>query len=387
MIKGFNYIKCLRLCIAICVTFIGAFFSAPVFGQASGSEPDSGEVELPFEFDDNRNPFGAQGSKNSLFLNTPSNIKSEVQYDPTTGQYRFDQKIGNSDFRPPSYMDFDEYLKYTKEKTVVDYWAEKKETENEFNQENPFRPQLQIESKTFDRIFGGNTVDIRPSGSAELRFGVRTSKTENPAIPVKQRSVTTFDFQQNIQINLIGNIGDKLKVTTNYNTQATFDFENQIKLDYTGYEDEILQDIELGNVSMPLNSSLITGSQTLFGIKTKMKFGKLDVTTVLSQQRGKKSEIQVRGGAQIKDFEVKADNYEDNRHFFLAHYFRDIYEEAVGSPPLLNTGVNITKIEVWVTNTRNVADNVRNLIAFQDLGEGNFLDRPDGRRRIYNKKN
>lgn len=385
MIKGFNYIKCLRLCIAICVTFIGAFFSAPVFGQASGSEPDSGEVELPFEFDDNRNPFGAQGSKNSLFLNTPSNIKSEVQYDPTTGQYRFDQKIGNSDFRPPSYMDFDEYLKYTKEKTVVDYWAEKKETENEFNQENPFRPQLQIESKTFDRIFGGNTVDIRPSGSAELRFGVRTSKTENPAIPVKQRSVTTFDFQQNIQINLIGNIGDKLKVTTNYNTQATFDFENQIKLDYTGYEDEILQDIELGNVSMPLNSSLITGSQTLFGIKTKMKFGKLDVTTVLSQQRGKKSEIQVRGGAQIKDFEVKADNYEDNRHFFLAHYFRDIYEEAVGSPPLLNTGVNITKIEVWVTNTRNVADNVRNLIAFQDLGEGNFLDRPDGRRRIYNK--
>ena len=385
MLNSFPEIKSFKL--RYCFILLVGIGLAPLWGfaQNSGADPDSGEFELPFEFKDNRNPFGPNGAKNSLFLNTPSNIQSDVEYDPATGQYRFDQKVGDQNYRLPSYMDFNEYMKYTKEKTVVDYWQEKKETEKEFNEENPFRPQLQIESKTFDRIFGGNTVDIKPSGSAELRFGVRTSKTENPAIPVRQRSVTTFDFQQSIQINLIGNIGDKLKVTTNYNTQATFDFENNIKLDYTGYEDEILQDIEIGNVAMPLNSSLITGSQTLFGVKTKMKFGKLDVTTVISQQRGKKSEIKVEGGAQVKEFEVKADNYEDNRHFFLSHYFRDLFEEAVGSPPLLNTGVNITKIEVWVTNTRNVTENVRNVIAFQDLGEGNYQDRPDGRRRIYNK--
>lgn len=385
MIRGHRNKKCFRLCFAIVLFLLSWAWQNTLQAQTSTNSPDSGDVNLPYEFKDSRNPFSTQGGNPKLYLTDPSNIKSEIQYDPETGQYKFDQKIGDYNYKPPSYMDFDEYVKYTKEKTVVDYWQEKKETENEFNNENPFRPQLQIESKTFDRIFGGNTVDIRPTGSAELRFGVRTSKTENPAIPVRQRSVTTFDFQQNIQINLIGNIGDKLKVTTNYNTQATFDFENQVKLDYTGYEDEILQDIELGNVSMPLNSSLITGSQTLFGIKTKMKFGKLDVTTVLSQQRGKKSEINVKGGAQIKEFEITADKYEDNRHFFLAHFFRDTYEEAVGSPPLLNTGVNITKIEVWVTNTRNVADNVRNIIAFQDLGEGNFTDQATGRTRIYNK--
>lgn len=357
-----------------------------IYGQTqpSGSGSDSGEVELPFPFEDSRNPFNEGGKKNSLFLNTPSNIETDVQYNPETGEYEFNQKMGDMDYRPPSSMDFNEYLNYTKEKTVVDYWEEKKEKEKE-EESSEFRPQLQVDSKAFDRIFGGNTIDINPSGSAELRFGVRTSKTENPAIPVRQRSVTTFDFQQSIQVNLIGNIGDKVKVTTNYNTQATFNFENNIKLDYTGYEDEILQDIELGNVALPLSGSLITGSQTLFGVKAKMKFGKLDVTTVVSQQRGKKEEIRVEGGAQIQEFEVKADNYEDNRHYFLSHFFRDQYETAVGSPPMLNTGVNITRIEVWVTNTRNNTENVRNVIAFQDLGEGNFEDQENGRPRIFNK--
>ncbi len=363
--------------------FILILSGQQTIAQNSGSVSDSGEVVLPFPSSDSRNPFGS-GSSNKMFLNDPPNIKNESEYNPETGEYQFNKKIGNFDYRPPSSMDFNEYLKYTKEKTVIDYWEEKKAEEKGEESAEGFRPQLQIENKTFDRIFGGNTVDIRPSGSAELRFGIRTSKTENPAIPIKQRSVTTFDFKQNIQVNLIGNIGDKLKITTNYNTQATFSFENNIKLDYTGYEDEILQDIELGNVAMPLQSSLITGSQTLFGIKTKMKFGKLDVTTVISQQQGKKSEIQVKGGAQVKEFEVKTDNYEDNRHFFLGHFFRDLYEEAVATPPMINSGVNISKIEVWVTNTRNATENVRNVVAFQDLGEGNFNDRSDGRKRIYN---
>ncbi|MDR9486872.1 cell surface protein SprA [Salibacter sp.] len=311
-------------------------------------------------------------------LDDPSNIKKELIYDPETGKYYYKQKLGNSlNYRPENYMTFDEYRNYKDKEATSKYWSDKVAAENEFNKEGGFEvPDIKVENKTFDRIFGGNTIDIRPSGSAELIFGVNVSKTENPALPERQRRISTFDFDQRIQLNVIGNIGDKLKLTTNYNTEATFSFENQVKLDYTAYEDDIIQKIEAGNISMPLNSTLIQGSQSLFGFKTQLKFGRLTVTPFFSQQRGKKKNITVEGGAQVTEFEIKADNYEDNKHFFVSHFFRDNYEDATSSPPYVTSKANITKIEVWVTNTNNRVQNVRNILAFQDLGESN-------RNRLY----
>ena len=332
---------------------------------------DSDKVKLRYPLKDSESTGIGFAKKGGVDMADPKNLKSEVKYNPETGKYEVTQKIGDLNYRPPTYMDFDEYLEYTKKKSMADYWQDKQSAENEFEGKDAkaFQPELKIKSKTFDRIFGGNTIDLKPSGSAELSFGLRISKTDNPAIPVRNRRVTTFQFDQNMQINLIGSIGDKMKITTNYNTQATFDFQNQFKIDYTGYEDEIIQKIELGNVSLPLNSQLITGSQSLFGVKTKLKFGRLTMTTVLSQDKGQKSEIETKGGAQEKEFEVKADNYEANKHFFLDHFFRDTYEGAVADPMVLNTGVNITRIEVWVTNTRTNGDAPRDVIAFQDLGQ------------------
>lgn len=312
-------------------------------------------------------------------MEDPSNMKEEIEYDVETGNYLFDKKIGEKAYRSSSFMEFDEYLEQQRKKSISDYWQEKASSETEYKKdESSFKPQLEVESETFDRIFGGNKIDIKPTGSAELRFGVRSSRNENPVIPERQRRLTTFQYDQSMQLNILGNIGDKVKVTTNYNTDATFNFDNRVKLDYTGYEDEILQDIEMGNVSLPLSGSLITGSQSLIGLKTKMKFGKLFVTTVLSQQQSKRQNIRTEGGAQITEFEVKADRYESDRHYFLSHFFRDQYETAVAAPPMYNTGVNITRIEVWVTNLRTNPENPRDMIAFQDLGETN----PD---KIFNR--
>jgi len=332
---------------------------------------DSPEIDLPYPINDEINPFGQNGRIN---LTDPSNVDNVIEYDPETGKYYFYQRIGGTiDYRNPTVMTFDEYMDYVNRNSVNDYWKEIRSASDISSDDedgpDPFRPSLQINSKAFDRIFGGNTVDIRPQGTAELTFGANINKNENPQIPVDQRSITTFNFDQRIQLNVVGNIGEKLKLTTNYNTEATFDFENQTKIEYTGYEDEIIQKIEAGNVSMPLNNSLIAGSQSLFGIKSELKFGRLTATGLFSQERGQKKEINVQGGAQTQDYEISIDQYEMNRHFFLSGYFRANYDRALRNLPIVNSGVQITRIEVWIVNqTANVQD-TRNVIGFTDLGE------------------
>ncbi len=342
-------------------------------GYSFPPEPiDEGDSLLKFKFEDesNKDPLNFPNG-GGLKLNDPSNIKTNVEYDPSTGNYNINQKIGSFNYRPPTYLNSEEYNDYELNKAVKQYWKQRSNTESNASKNNRsvFAPKLQVGGEMFDRIFGTNTIDIRPSGSAELTFGANTSRSENPALPEKQRKVTTFDFNEKIQLNLIGQIGDKMKVSTNYNTEAQFDFENQMKLEYTGHEDEIIKKIEAGNVSLPLSSSLITGSQSLFGLKTQLQFGRLTATTVFSQERGKKSEVEVSGGAQTSTFQITADNYEANKHYMISQYFRNHYNSALANLPTVISGININQIEVWVTNKTGTQENVRNILALADLGD------------------
>jgi cell surface protein SprA len=339
--------------------------------------PETEDIDLPYDFQDQStgDPLNYPNG-GGLLLDDPSNITTNVEYDPTTGQYIITQTMGGINYRPPTYMDAEEYQAYMFNKQKRSYWNQRVHAESA-NKQNAVIPPLRVGGEIFDRIFGGNQVDIRPNGSAELIFAYNGTKTKNPALPEKQQKVSTFDFNEKIQLNVVGKIGDKLKLTTSYNTEATFDFENQMKLEYTGYEDEIIKKIEAGNVSLPLNGSLITGSQTLFGVKTQLQFGRLTVTSILSQQKGKKSEVEVTGGAQVSKFVIEGENYEERKHYFLGQYFRDNYDLALQSPPFVNSGVNITKIEVWVSNTNSATNDVREVLAFTELGEDDTHIPPD----------
>lgn len=335
--------------------------------------PDSPGVtkdDLHYKFNDNNGGQPIYEDKSGLYLSNPSNIKTETVYNPQTGNYDVTQKIGDMDYRPETYVEFQDYQDQLFKQAVKDHWKTKIKAEDLNNQNKKgLVPKLTVNSEIFDRIFGGNQVDIKPTGTAELIFALNRNKTLNPAIPQRQQKVSNFDFNMRIQLNLIGKIGDKLKITTSYNTEASFDWENQMKLEYTGYEDEIIKKIEAGNVSLPLNSSLITGSQSLFGVKTQLQFGRLTATALFSQQRGKKQEVSVQGGAQIQYFNVNADNYEVNKHYFLGHYFRDNYDQWMSTLPVVSTPIIITKIEVYITNQTGSTEQVRSIAAFADLGE------------------
>ena len=331
-------------------------------------ETDSVGV-LPYPFK-GEGEFEYPGSKDSsdLFLHKPSNIKTQVEYDPETGEYIFYEKVGDLNYRLPKTMSLKDYMDYDFKNSIKNYWRTRG---NQVDMENQgsFIPKLTVGGEAFNRIFGGNTIDIHPQGYVEVSFGYQMNETDNPAIPVRLRKTPSFDFNQKIQMNVTGNIGTKMKMRVNYNTEATFDYENKMNIDYTGEEDEILKKIEAGNVSLPLTGSLITGGTNLFGVKAEMQFGKLNLTTIFSQNKGETKVIETEGGAQKSTFEIKALNYDANRHFFLAQYFRDHYNQALAKLPVVQSSITINKIEVWVTNKSNVTENNRDIVAFQDLGE------------------
>ncbi len=344
-------------------------FSFPAFQvQQQDTIRKERDISLRYDFDDHSgNPY-LEEPQSGLYLDLPSNIVSTVTFDPETNEYIISEKVGNFDYRLPTRMSLEEYRRYEFEKSMREYWSEKA-SGGGVDYRASLIPQLRIGVEAFDKVFGSNTIDIVPQGSAELIFGANISKIDNPALSEKLRKVTTFDFQEKIQMNVTGTIGDKMKLGVNYNTEATFDFENKTKLEYAGKEDEIIKKIEAGDVTLPLTGSLITGSQSLFGLKTELQFGKLTITSIFSQQKGKTSVIEVKGGAQLSEYEIYADDYDANKHFFLSQYFRDNYDRAMRNLPIVNSGINIERIEVWVTNkTRNFEDS-RNILALMDLAE------------------
>ena len=328
---------------------------------------DSPEVNLYYPIYDPLDP--TNFNQGLIDFQLPLNINNDVQYDPNSGNYIYNSFLGDSlNFRPSSQISLQNYLKLQHKETMQDFWKKNLDDMSDYKYKE-YQEELELKEPEPKKLFGSDFVEIRPQGSAELSFGINSSRTDNPVLPEKQRSITTFDFDQKIQMNLTGKIGDLMNLGFNYNTEATFDFENQLNLNYSGKEDDIIQKLEAGNVSLPLNSTLISGSQSLFGIKSELKFGSLTVTSVMSQQKGEKKEIEVSGGAQLNEFEINADNYEENRHFFLSFYSRESYDNSMKSLPLIISGVQIQRIEVWVTNRNNTINNTRNILCFSDIGE------------------
>jgi len=363
-----NFLKSLLLLSLIAIVWLSnASINYSRIITLPDTPPDTG-VQLKYPFKDTPIYYDSSYHNNSLFLQEPSNVKTDVQYDPETDQYIINQNVGKMNYRSPYYMSYDEYNKYDLDNSLRQYWKQKIGSGDNTKTTGIFQ-NLPFISETLDKILGNNTIDIRPQGSAEIIFGLNTVNRRNPAIDLKHQKQTNFDLQTKIQMNVVAKIGDKIEFTTSYNTEASFDFENKMKLQFEGKEDDIIKKIEAGDVNFPLTSSLINGSQGLFGFKTQLQFGKTTVTSVFSQQKSEASTIQVSGGAQTSTFQVKADEYEDNKHFFIAQYFRDHYNEGLSKLPIIRSSVNIIKMEVWVTNIGPATQENRNIVAFMDLGE------------------
>ncbi|CAM4058379.1 cell surface protein SprA [Gillisia limnaea] len=335
----------------------------------------------------------------TLSLPNPNSIVAAYEYDPILDRYIYTETLGTYNLSIPLILTSEEYQELVIQEEIRNYFKQKNNAIAENRDPDPDAqrdalPGYYVNSSFFENIFGGREIEVVPQGSVAMDLGLLYTKQDNPAFSPRNRSNLTFDFDQRIQLSLLGNVGTKLKVIANYDTESTFDFQNQLRLEYTPNEDDIIQKIEVGNVNMPLNSALIQGAQSLFGFKTELQFGKTRITGVFSEQKSQRRTVNVEGGATIEEFEKFAIDYDQDRHFFLAHYFRDTYDRSLENYPFVNSNIQIQRIQVWVTNRTNNIQNLndtRNIVGIQDLGESNtpgnirldnppagFFNRPPG---------
>lgn len=309
-------------------------------------------------------------NRNTFDFRDTGYLKRDIEYDPTTGQYYIIEKIGGKNYRTPMSLSRDEFLRLQGRKDEAEYFRTRSNMLIEMNR-RLFKPKFQTQKSWFNRIVGVGKVDIKPSGYVDLLAGYQGQNINNPTLPERARKNGGLDFNMNARLQVDAQIGDKLRLPINYNTLANFEFENQLNLNYQGKEDEIIKQFQLGNVNFATKSTLIPSAQSLFGIKTQAQFGKLYITGVLANQRAQRQTLGLEGGTATQSFTLKADDYEENRHFLLAQYFKNNYNKAMRQLPIVNSNIQILRMEVWVTNRNGATTDTRDIVALADLGEGN----------------
>ena len=348
---------------------------APAATPAPTGKTDSIPMQFPVQPTVPQSYEGLMQNDYAADLATPSNITTTAEYDPETGCYIVRTKLGDVDIATPFMLSASQYNNWQLRQSMQEYYRQRNAELVEKKEKEPFNIfDMNFALGPLEKIFGPGGVQLKTQGSVQISLGIKSNKTDNPSLSLEARRKTYFDFDQKIQATIAASVGDRLKFNMTYNTDATFDFDSKnIKLAYEGKEDDIIKSIEAGNVSMTTGSSLISGSTALFGIKTKMQFGKLTATALVSQQNSESKTVNTKGGTQTTDFTINCDEYDQNRHYFLGHFFRDNYDTFAAKLPYVSSGVNITRIEVWVTNKSGNYNQSRNIVAFMDLGENKVL--------------
>ena len=326
-------------------------------------------------------PMNIEGmQRHSLDLRTPENIVTDTTYNYADSTYTISTRFSDGTLLgTPLLLSPKEYQKWHDRKSLQNYFKKKNFEEwDNANKKSKFDfTDMHFDLGPAEKIFGPGGVRIKTQGNAELKVGYSIQTIDNPALPSRSRRTNSFDFDEKINLNLRGSVGDKMNMDFNYNTESTFSYDaKKIGLKYDGKEDEIIKLLEAGNVSFPTNSSLIRGASSLFGVRADLQFGKLQLQTVVSQKTSNTNVVNSKGGSQLTTYEIEITDYDENKHFFLAHYFRDNYDRAMSQLPTVLSGVQINRIEVWVTNKTSDYSNPRNVVAFTDIAETGHISNP-----------
>ncbi|MDI9337137.1 MAG: cell surface protein SprA [Alphaproteobacteria bacterium] len=387
--------------------FIGNF-NILVIGQNSSTQSNTKKKNIIYKHDikDRYAPKFELGNKNAFNIQDTNLIKEDIFYDPYKKNFYVQERIGSRIYRQPFLYNQNEfYQKYNKQKEA-EYFQLRANILNKLNKKVK-RPEFVIDESFYasplffnndESNFGklGNTLndakqqvknakkgvddlknvdgvklDFQLLGDVSITMGYLGSKSYNPNLAPNQRNVESFDFKPNYNLNANVKLGDNFKLPFNFTNLNELALDNQVKLSFKGRKNQIIKSIDAGNINFQTKSTLIPSTQNLFGIKSRLQFGKLYVTGVIATQNSNKDALSLKGGSSVQKFSKKIDDYDENKHFLLGQYFKQHFSEVMGHLPQPNSQVNIQRIEVWVTNRNNNTNDVRFVTAFSDLGETN----------------
>jgi cell surface protein SprA len=368
----------LRTLTAVVILSVASLQVQAYFGNAGAGNRQTIQDTTKYPLSDRRGDPYTYPNKNSFDFRDTGYIKRSIEYDPVTKQYYVVEKIGSRYYRTPMTYSMKEFLELQGKMDEAEYFRKRANTLVNLNRRTS-KPNFGFSRDWVNRITGNGKVDIKPNGYVDIAAGYQGQNIKNPTLPERARKTGSFDFNMNAQLQVDANIGDKIKLPINYNTLANFDFENQLKLDYQGKDDEILKQFQAGNVNFASKGSLIPGAQSLFGVKSQLQFGKLYVTSVLANQRSQRQSLGLQGGSATQTFVIRADEYEENRHFLMAQYFRRNYNLALKDLPLIRSNIQVQRVEVWVTNRTGITTDARDIVALMDLGEDSTYGPWNGR--------
>ncbi|HIN46052.1 MAG TPA: cell surface protein SprA, partial [Candidatus Marinimicrobia bacterium] len=180
---------------------------------------------------------------------------------------------------------------------------------------------------------------------------------------LQESQTTHLEFDQQEHLNIEGKIGDRVSILMDQDSEREFDWENNIRVNYTGFENEIVQKIEAGNISLSLPStnyvSFSGKNAGLFGLKSVFKFGPVDVTAIASIEQTKKEKKKFKGGSESEGATIPDYQYRTNQYFFLDKIFRDggvFFGDSAGVAtinsfyPLNENGAHVISAERVVIN-------------------------------------
>ncbi len=288
-----------------------------------------------------------------------------IEFDSTTGKVRLHEELLGEPFGQPRTLTLEEYIRRRQEEERRRMWEKEGDDYVMYGPEESDTltagamldsllaggsPSFTIPlpQNPITTLFGPPTIDINVNGNVNLSVGWQIDRNNLTSISSLSSTQSAPFFDQNIQVAVTGKIGNKLKLSTDFDTQRAFDVDNQMKISFGGgpeSDDAILQLVEAGNVALQTPSTLIGGSQTLFGVKTRMKFGKLMLTNILSQKRGERRVLKVSGGSVRTQISIKPYDYAQN-HFWLDTLYKGFYDDFFRStPPTAVRGMREYKIE------------------------------------------
>lgn len=328
----------------------------------------------------------------------PDSLRVAYTLDSTGRKVRIEEEIERYKLDNPFEMTLDEYLEYRKKELETELWDSimtRYDLREAFSRRDLARMLSQatglsipIPPNPVMSIFGKPEISINVHGEVNLRMGWRWDSQNLGTVSQFGQTQSTPIFDMDVRVNVSGRIGDKLKLGTDWNTRRQFEHENKFKIGYEGEDDDIIKLLQVGNVSLPIPSTLIGGGETLFGVRGDFQFGPLFLKTLVSQRRGERKFINVTGGVSKQPFSFRAYDYAKN-HFFVDTLYKEIYAKYYEkSTPILPSNfvlsnnqnsneLRIKEIQVWESNNDVRNRDARNAVAIADLPP---IDRNNGDR-------